>query len=114
MSWIERRLAELADEGYFDDLPGSGRPIPDLGTEYSPTWWAARWIERDDARRSMKSIRQQIAADISVAAALPRPDARRRLEGIAAAVYEINQLLDSPQQLPEVDIDALLIRGHWG
>ena len=30
MSWIEERLNELAAEGYFDDLPGSGRPIADL------------------------------------------------------------------------------------
>jgi hypothetical protein len=44
MSWIEQRLADLAADGFFDDLPGSGQPIADLNVEYSPTWWAARWL----------------------------------------------------------------------
>ena len=41
MSWIEQRLADLAADGYFDDLPGTGQPIADLGVQYSRQYQSA-------------------------------------------------------------------------
>ena len=55
MTWIEQRLNELAAEGFFDDLPGNGEPIADLDTQYEPTWWAQRWIQRDAARQAAEA-----------------------------------------------------------
>ena len=113
MTWIEQRLAELAEEGYFDDLPGSGRPIPDLDLIYSPTWWAARWVERDAARQQLAEMTPRLEADVAAALNLPRDQARDRLMAIRRAVAELNRLLDSHQQLPTFDVDTLLIRGRW-
>lgn len=114
MSWIETRLAELADAGYFSDLPGSGRPIPDLDRVYSPTWWAARWVERDAARQSSVEMRRRLRLDIAAALELPRDQARSRLGEIAAGVDELNRLLDSDLKLPTVDVDEALIHGIPG
>ncbi len=111
MSWIERRLSELAEDGYFDDLPGSGKPIPDIDTVYSPTWWATRWIERDVANESSKPMRARLERDVAEALTLPMPEARKRLAEIAAGVEELNRLLDRPQQLPTIDVDLVIIRG---
>lgn len=113
MSWIERRLEELAEDGFFEDLPGSGRPIPDLGIEYSPAWWAARWIKRDSARRDSAAMSRRLADDVAAALALEPAEARRRLATIAAAITEINVHLDSAEQLPALDVEASLIRGRW-
>jgi hypothetical protein len=33
--------------GEFDDLPGAGKPIPDLGTEHDPDWWVKQLVERE-------------------------------------------------------------------
>lgn len=111
MTWIEKRLSQLADDGYFDDLPGSGKPIPDIDTEYSPGWWASRWVERDAARQSRKEMRKRIQSDVAAALELPRPEARIRLAEIAEGIDELNRLLDSEQQLPAIDVDLVLIRG---
>ena len=113
MSWIEQRLNELADEGFFDDLPGSGQPIADLDAQYSPAWWAARWIQRDAARRSSESLGSRLADDVAEALALAPPQARERLEQIKGAVVAINAHLDSTLQLSDFDVDAVLIRRHW-
>ncbi len=113
MSWIEKRLADLAAEGYFDDLPGSGQPLADLDTAYSPSWWAARWVARDAAQRDMVGMRRRLTADVAAALELPRAEARHRLEAIHAAVDEINRLLDSTDQLPNFDVDSVIIRGGW-
>lgn len=45
--WIERKIREAAEAGEFDDLEGSGKPIPDIDVPYDPAWWARRWVERD-------------------------------------------------------------------
>ena len=46
-SVADRQIREAMDRGEFDDLPGSGQPLPDAGAPYDPTWWAKRWIERN-------------------------------------------------------------------
>jgi len=111
VSWIEKRLNELAEDGFFDDLPGSGKPITDVDRVYSPTWWATRWIERDAARQSSKPMRTRLDRDITNALQLARPEARKQLAEIAAGVEELNRLLDTAQQLPSIDVDLVIIRG---
>lgn len=113
MAWIEQRLQELAEEGYFDDLPGSGRPIAGLDEQYTPAWWAARWVQRDAARRDSESVRTRLAADICEALELPAPEARERLLQIKDGVVTLNALLDSALQLPGFDVETVLIRKRW-
>lgn len=38
------------EAGEFDDLPGAGKPIPDLDRPYDPEWWARKLIERERLR----------------------------------------------------------------
>ena len=33
--------------GDFDDLPGAGKPMKDLGTDHDPDWWVKRLVERE-------------------------------------------------------------------
>ena len=113
MSWVERELDEWAAKGHFDNLPGTGQPIADLDHEYSPGWWAARWVARDRAKQGMAEWRSRLAADVDAALALPVVQARARLGQIAKAVASFNENLDSELQLPAVDVDTVLIRGEW-
>ncbi len=62
----DRAIREGQDRGEFDDLPGHGRPIPDLDTERPSGWWASRWIEAEkllvaaeDLRRDRQSERNR-------------------------------------------------------
>ena len=43
----ENRIQEAMETGAFDDLPGLGKPIPDIDEPYDPLWWVKRWIERE-------------------------------------------------------------------
>lgn len=113
MTWIEQRLSELAAEGFFDDLPGTGEPIADLDTQDSPAWWAERWVQRDAARRAAETVRGQLASDIAEALALPRAEARERLVQIQAAIAALNTHLRSTEQLTDFDVDTILIRRRW-
>jgi len=48
-SSIDRQLREAAERGEFDNLPGSGKPLPDAGREYDEDWWVKDWLEREGA-----------------------------------------------------------------
>lgn len=113
MSWVEEHLEKAAGEGYFDDLPGSGQPIADIGIEYSPSWWAARWVQRDAALQNSKVLRSRLADDVDAALALPQPQVRGRLEQILMAISEVNRNLDTAQQLPRFDVDSVIIHREW-
>jgi hypothetical protein len=47
----ENRIRQAMEEGQFDDLPGLGKPIPDIDEPYDPNWWAKQWIRREGAGR---------------------------------------------------------------
>ena len=46
-TWVDLQVRKAMDRGDFDDLPGAGKPISDLGTQHDPDWWLKRLIERE-------------------------------------------------------------------
>ncbi len=46
-TWVDLQVRKAMDRGDFDDLPGAGKPIRDLGTQHDPDWWLKRLIERE-------------------------------------------------------------------
>lgn len=46
-SYADRQIREAIERGEFDDLPGAGRPLSDMGEPYDPSWWVKRWMERE-------------------------------------------------------------------
>lgn len=46
-SWIDRQIREAMERGEFDNLPGAGKPIEDLGRRRDGDWWIKRKLERE-------------------------------------------------------------------
>lgn len=46
-TYADRLIREAIEVGEFDDLPGTGRPIPGAGTHDDDGWWIRNWIERN-------------------------------------------------------------------
>jgi DnaJ-like protein len=46
-SWIERKIRESMEQGEFDNLPGSGQPIPDLARPYDELWWLRKKLREE-------------------------------------------------------------------
>ena len=46
-SWIDKQIREAQERGDFDDLPGTGKPIPNRNELYDENWWLKQWIERE-------------------------------------------------------------------
>ena len=46
-SWREELIRLAHDEGAFDNLPGAGKPLADLGESYDPDWWVKKLVCRE-------------------------------------------------------------------
>jgi hypothetical protein len=47
----ENRIRQAIEEGQFDNLPGLGKPIPDVDEPYDELWWVKRLIRREKMGR---------------------------------------------------------------
>src|ERR671913_1678602 len=47
-TWVDLQVRQSMERGEFDDLPGTGKPIEDLGVEHDPDWWVKKLIEREN------------------------------------------------------------------
>lgn len=43
----ERAIREAQERGDFDNLPGAGKPLRDLGDLNDPDWWIKGFVERE-------------------------------------------------------------------
>ena len=50
-SLADRRIREAMEKGEFNDLPGSGEPIPNLQDGYDPDWWTKQLVKREGLSR---------------------------------------------------------------
>src|ERR1700742_289404 len=46
-SWIDRQIRQATERGEFDDLPGTGEPLPDLDKPFDTVGWVKRKLERE-------------------------------------------------------------------
>lgn len=49
-SLAERRLREAIEAGQFKDLPGFGRPIPDIDEVWDENSWVRKKLQREEIR----------------------------------------------------------------
>ena len=45
--WVDHQVRQAMARGEFDNLPGAGKPIKDLGSTHDPDWWVKRLVERE-------------------------------------------------------------------
>lgn len=52
--FVEEQIRLANERGDFDNLPGAGKPIKGLTSQYDPNWWARDFLKRlatEDADR---------------------------------------------------------------
>jgi hypothetical protein len=46
-TWIDKQIREAEERGEFDDLPGAGKPIPDIDGPADELWWVKAYLKRE-------------------------------------------------------------------
>ncbi len=44
----EREIQKMIEQGAFNNLPGAGKPIPDLDEAYDENWWLKKYLKREN------------------------------------------------------------------
>jgi len=70
-TWIDKQIREAQERGEFDDLPGTGKPLPDIDRPRDELWWVRRKLKDEDisvlppsmqVRNDLDEARKRIAA----------------------------------------------------
>jgi hypothetical protein len=107
--WIERVIREAQAEGKFNDVPGTGRPIPDIDQPYDPAWWARRWVRRERQREQTRELAHEIEARLPrILAGANAAKARADLESLNTKIREHNAASSEGDEVPLLDVEQLL------
>lgn len=47
-TWVDRQIREAQERGEFDNLPGAGKPLTNLGDPNDPDWWIRDYVRREN------------------------------------------------------------------
>ena len=115
-SWIDRRIAEARRDGLFDDLPGRGRPLPNLAEADDPLWFAKRLAAREgvalgppalEVRRRVQALREGLAR---------LPDAgrvRAAAEALNAEIRALNARARAGPPTTQAPLDPESLVARW-
>jgi hypothetical protein len=99
--WVEQQVRQAEAEGAFENLPGAGRPIPDLDRQHDDLAWLAGYLRREDVDVvEILPPSLQLAKEVETL-----PD---RLAGLAsesrvrAVITDLNERIDAAYARPQV------------
>jgi hypothetical protein len=99
-SWVDKQIREAAERGEFDNLPGTGKPIPGQGRPDDENWWLREYLRREAVPAESllpKSLRLKLEAE-------RLPDTVRNLrteQDVRSAVADLNARIRDWVRFPE-------------
>ncbi|MCA2224090.1 J-domain-containing protein [Nonomuraea aurantiaca] len=113
-SWIDRQIREATERGEFDNLPGSGKPLPDLDKPYDEMWWIKQKVRSEGLSMplpptlALRKDAQEARAE--AVGARSETEARRIIEEINARIREAIRtgLQGPPLNLMPYDVERVV------
>lgn len=93
-SWIDRQIREATGRGEFEDLPGTGKPIPDLDKPFDEMGWVRRKLKSEGLTYQTPSVALRNDAHEALEAASragSEAEVRELIEGINGRIREANR-----------------------
>ena len=115
-SWVERQIREAMERGEFDNLPGAGKPIPDLDKPHDELWWVKQKLRREQLSYLPPTLAVRKEADDALAAASrarSERDVRRIVVAINAKIREANGKAASGPPLNLMPFDVERVVRRW-
>ncbi len=88
--WVDLRVQQAMARGDFDDLPGAGKPIRDLGPHHDPDWWLKKLVEREQITGvlppALQLRKDDAELDVHLDRLVSEAEVRREVEDFNARV----------------------------
>ena len=114
-TWIDAQIRVAMEGGAFDNLPGAGKPLPNLGQEYDPLWWVKQLVQRE--RISMLppalELLRKVEKELVTIEKLPdEATVRHRVAALNVEIARVNATVveGPPTRLGTLDVDQVVAR----
>lgn len=95
--WVDLQVERAMARGEFDDLPGAGKPLGDLGSPYDRDWWLKKLIEREQITGVLPEALQLRKEDGELDAVLDRETTEKRVREVVGGFN--NRIVAARRQL---------------
>jgi Domain of unknown function (DUF1992) len=115
-TWVERQIRDAMERGEFDDLPGAGKPIPDLDKPHDELWWVKDKLRRENLSYLPATLALRREVEDALAAALrasSEAQVRRIVAEVNRKIVEGNRKAASGPPLNLMPVDAERIVRRW-
>ena len=114
-TWIDEQIRVAREQGAFDNLPGAGRPLKNLGHEEDLVWWVKQLIQREQLSILPPSLELLRKVEKELAALDKLHDeatVRRRLTALNVEIAKINATVTDgpPTSLSPLNVDKVVER----
>ena len=114
-TWIDAQIRVAMEQGAFDNLPGAGKPLPNLGQEYDPLWWVKQLAQREQISVLPPSLELLRKVETELATIdKPHDEAtvRRRVAALNVEIAKVNATVveGPPTRLSTLDVDQVVAR----
>ena len=115
-TWIEAQIRVAMEDGAFDNLPGAGKPLPNLGQENDPlSWWVKQLAQREQismlppALELLRKVEKELAAIENLH---DEATVRRRVVALNVEIAKVNATVveGPPTRLGKLDVDQVVAR----
>jgi Domain of unknown function (DUF1992) len=114
-SWIEAQIRVAQEQGAFDNLPGAGKPLPNLDQDHDPLWWVKQLARREQLSLLPPSLEllRKVERELATLDKLPdEATVRRRIAALNVEIARLNATVveGPPTRLGPLDVDQLVAR----
>ncbi|MFD3586277.1 DUF1992 domain-containing protein [Streptomyces sp. NPDC058683] len=100
-SWVDKQILDAQQRGDFDQLAGTGEPLPaDLDTPYDELWWVKRKMAREGLAMLPPALALRKEAEDALAAAWAAPSERIVRQLITEVNVKIRDMMFKPPPGP--------------
>jgi hypothetical protein len=112
-SWTEAQIRVAMEQGAFDNLPGAGKPLPNLDQEYDPLWWVKQLVQREQISvlpPSLELLRKVEAELATIETLHDEATVRRRVAALNVEIAKVNATVveGPPTRLGTLDVDQVM------
>src|SRR5689334_7478057 len=92
-TWVKAQIRIAREQGAFDNLPGAGKPLPNLDQANDPLRWLKQYLQRENLSIQQPTLELLRKVEMELAAIEKLGDeaaVRQRLTALNAEIAKIN------------------------